>query len=349
MVASRALRWCLLGVLTLTLLSASLLAYSRVADQRLQRRISSAYTKGLAFLAKSQLDTGEFPTYSWLEGKEGNPTYERTPFTASQVLHSLAFGEGGEAERRIRERVVAYLLAHMEPPGMWRYHGKDDRRLPPDVDDTAQAWAALSENGVAVNPDALLRLKKNRTEAGLFNTWIAEPDEISWMDNREREVDLIVNLNALFLFARLGQSLPEVCGHVIEYTQAKAFHHGTVWYPSPFAFTYFLSRAYADGRAMCLHEAITAVRAYVFEHQQPDGAWGDDIQTVLAVLTLLNLGERGNAMQRGMRAVLARQQSDGGWAMASLYKGYRGGGLHYGSRMLTTSLCLEALGKYRRE
>jgi len=111
MVASRALRLCLLGVLALGLWSASLLVHSRVADQRLKWYISSAYTKGLAFLAKSQLDTGEFPTYSWLQGKEGNPTYERTPFTASQVLHSFAFGEGGEVGRRIRERVVAYLLS----------------------------------------------------------------------------------------------------------------------------------------------------------------------------------------------------------------------------------------------
>jgi len=244
----------------------------------------------------------------------------------------------------------------MEPPGVWRYYGRDDGyyaqvyaqfhhpKLPPDVDDTAQAWAALSENGVAVAPEALLVLKKNRTDAGLFKTWIAAPDEISWMDSHEREVDLAVNLNAFFLFARLGQPLPEVCEHIIASTQARVFHRGTVWYPSPFAFTSFLSRAYADGRAMGLHEAIAAVRAYVLEHQQPDGGWGDDIQTVLAVLTLFILGERGNAMQRGIRAVLARQQSDGGWAMAPLY---RGAVLYYGSRMLTTGLCLEALGKYR--
>src|SRR5207245_1224189 len=120
------LRLCLLGVLALGLWRASLLVYRRVADQRFQGRLSSAYAKGLAFLAQSQLDTGEFPTYAWLQGKEANATYVRTPFTASQVLHSLMFGAGGEVGRRVREQAVAYLVSHMEPPGVWRYYGRDD-------------------------------------------------------------------------------------------------------------------------------------------------------------------------------------------------------------------------------
>jgi len=118
MVASRALRLCLLGVLALGLWSASLLVYRRVADQRFQGRLASAYAQGLAFLAQSQLDTGEFPTYAWLQGNEANATYVRTPFTASQVLHSLTFGAGGEVGRRIRARGRLSGIPHGTPWGV---------------------------------------------------------------------------------------------------------------------------------------------------------------------------------------------------------------------------------------
>ena len=84
MVASRALRLCLLGVLALGLWSASLLVHSRVADQRLKWYISSAYTKGLAFLAKSQLDAGAFPTYSWLQARCGARRFDLGP--AQEIL-----------------------------------------------------------------------------------------------------------------------------------------------------------------------------------------------------------------------------------------------------------------------
>ena len=354
--AARAVRLCLLGILALGLAIASLRVYDWVVDGRLASRISSAYAKGLDFLAKSQLDTGEVPTYAWRKGEEAKTAYVKTPNTAAQVLHSLSFGEGGDVARLIRERAVAYLLFHKEPPGLWRYYGKDDSyypqvyaqfghpKLPLDTDDTAQAWSALSENGVAVDPGALPLLEGARSETGLFNLWIATPDEISWMDSREREPDLGNNLNVLFLFARLGRPVPEVCKRVVESVRTGVFHRGTLWYPSPLTFTYFLSRAYADGGATCLREALPGIRAYVLEHQQPDGRWGDDVQTALAVLTLLNLGERGEAVRRGIRAVLAQQQSDGGWASAPMY---RGAVFYYGSRALTTSLCLEALGKYR--
>jgi len=342
-------------MLALLLATASFRWYSRHQDQQLKAQVEAGLAGGLVFLEKSQSETGELPTYAWLAGEETKAKSIRTPFTASQILHSLTFVDGGEVGRRLRERAVAFLLAHREAPGVWRYYGKDDGyyarvyaqfghpKLPPDVDDTAQAWAALSRHGIAVSPEALEILKAHRTRAGLFNTWIGTQKELSWMDGKEREVDAVVNLNALFAFARAGQRLPEVCRYAVTVTRAKAFHQGTVWYPSPLAYTYFLSRAYADGGSVCLNEAIPEIRSFVLGHQQPDGTWGNDLETALGILTLLNIGERGEGPRQGVQALLAQQGPDGGWAQAPLYKGAV---LHYGSRPLTTGFCLEALGKY---
>lgn len=352
---SKALWSSLLVGLALLIIATSFLPYARHHDLDLGGQVRAASAAGLAFLAKSQLETGELPTYAWRMGEETKASYVRTPFTVSQILHALAFVDGGEVGRHLRERAIAFLVAHREAPGLWRYYGSDDGyyaqvyaqfshpKLPPDVDDTAQAWAALSEHGIAVTPEALEILKANRTTAGLFNTWIGTPKELRWMDGKEREVDAVVNLNGLFLFARAGQPLPEVCRYAVTVTRTKAFHRGTVWYPSPLAYTYVLSRAYADGRAVCLNEAISEIRSYVLAHQQPDGRWGNDLETALGILTLLNTGERGEGLHRGVRALLAHQGSDGGWDLAPLYKGAV---LYYGSRQLTTGFCLEALGKY---
>jgi hypothetical protein len=324
-------------------------------EEQFRGSVRVAVDRGVSFLDKRQAANGEIGTYAWYQRDQVARTwslwrrwYVGTPFTASQVLHSLTFVEGGEVARRIRQRAVAYLLDQREPPGVWRYYAKDRTPHPisPDVDDTAQAWAALAEQGIAVDRDALEALKRSRTTAGLFNTWIGNPEK--WVGVDSRDMSVGVNLNALFLFALVGQPVPEVCRHVIAYTSTGAFHQGSGYYPSPLAHTYFLTRAYADGHAACLAEAIPVVRSYVLQQQQADGGWGDDLRTALGLLTLLNVGELGPPVQQGIRVLLARQRPDGGWALAPLYKG-AASAIHYGSPSLTTGFCLEALGKYLRK
>lgn len=346
------------------LLCALALACALVACQRVQENAGreeelrtaakAAVRWGVLFLDSRQSEAGEFPTYGWWGDEQprswwrvSRRWYVGTPFTASQILHSLTFVEDDETVRRVRERAVAYLLAEREPPGVWRYYAK--RRPPhvlsPDVDDAAQAWAALFEQGIAVDPRALEVLKASRMESGLFTTWIGDPSQ--WVGVDSNEVSIIVNLNALFLFALVGEPLPEVCRHVITYTKTNAFQRGALYYPSPLAYTYFLTRAYADGRASCLIEAVPAVRSYVLEHQQPDGGWGNDLETALGALTLLNVGEDGPAVRQGIRTLLGRQGLDDAWRLAPLYRG-ASRPIYYGSSSLTTGFCLEALGKYLR-
>jgi hypothetical protein len=346
----------LFASLAIVLLVTLVLGYQYVRGRDRNDRVGAAYARGIAFLAKVQLEGGDFMTYRWPKsvgtvGKEAITTV----FTAAQLVHSLTFGEDSPTRRVVREQAIAYLLAQREPPGVWRYHGKAsdmykslmaERRFA-DVDDTAVAWAALLETGHALDPRADLEpLRANRDENGLFNTWMGDPAE--WRKFDPRGPDMNVNVNALFLFALVRQPLPEVCGQAIEFTTSRAFLRGTTWYPSPLAYTYFLSRAYADGRADCLEPAIPVARSYVLDQQQPDGGWGDDLETALGALTLLNTRYKGPALDRGMSAILARQSGDGSWKMAVHYTDANQSVVYFGSRELTTGFCLEALGKYSR-
>jgi hypothetical protein len=341
-----------LVLLSLLLLGAPLLGYARASRESLREPAQAAYRRGLAAIQAAQLETGELPTYAWSVAMgTGRKWPVRSIFTATQALHSLGFEDGGPAARLVRERAVAFLLAHREPPGVWRYFGKGYEVSPgvplsPDVDDTATAWAALHRLGHPVDAGALALLRASRAEDGLFTTWVGPPS--TWTGIDSRQTDLALNANALFLFGLLGEAVPEVCRQVVAHATTGAFARGTPWYPSPLAFAYFLSRAHRDGGAACLAEAVPPVRAWVRARQQPDGGWGDDLETALGLLTLLNTGDESAAVTRGLQSILARQGADGFWALAPHYTTVKAAGepaVYFGSPVLTTAFCLEALAK----
>lgn len=322
----------------------TVLGWNAFQEGRLRSGVVDASNRGLLFLEKEQRPSGEFPTYVWALTDPASRFYAPATFTASQLLHSLTFVDGGEIGRRIKDRTIGYLQAEQDPPALWRFYGKSRRELiSPDADDTAQAWAALSEQGMAVDPRALEILKAFRNSSGLFSTWLDPPESRYGADSLE--TDMVVNLNIFFLFSLLGEPLPEVCRQVTAYTKAGTFQEGTVYYFSPLAYTYFLSRAYADGGGSCLEQVIPEIRSYTLSHQHADGSWGTALETALAILTLLNTGERGSAVRHGIVALLSRQQPDGAWDLAPLYQGANGKTL-WGSQALTTGLSLEALAKY---
>ena len=54
--------------------------------------------------------------------------------------------------------------------------------------------------------------------------------------------------------------------------------------------------------------------------QNQDGSWGNDLETAFGAVTLLNLGYHGNAVERAIKVILARQSDDDGWALAPAYR-----------------------------
>jgi hypothetical protein len=201
----------------------------------------------------------------------------------------------------------------------------------------------LIQQGQEVPRQAFDPFWSSRLSSGLFRTWFGDPDTWLYVDEDNLQPDLVVNANALLMFSLAHEPAPDVCRQVVELTRSKGFVTGTPYYPSPLAYTFALSRAWADGGASCLADAIPTIRAYALDEQRPGGDWGDDLETALGTLTLLNTGAADAASARGVQALLDRQDTDGGWDLTRAYIG--GSRLVFGARSWTTALCLEAVAK----
>ena len=69
------------------------------------------------------------------------------------------------------------------------------------------------------------------------------------------------------------------------------------------------------------------------------------MHTALALNTLANMGMDSPLIARGIDHLLATQHADGGWPSAPYYYGGPKQSVSWGSRELTTGLCLEALSR----
>lgn len=320
-----------------------LLVVGRSHASGLREQCAEAKKKGIEFLSANQQSDGKFPTQRWVTTQPENQKSFDTPFTASQVLYSLTFCDDANA-REVRRRAAQYILSQQEPPGVWRYLGKGGY-YSADVEDTALACAALKRFGQSIPPEALRAVRESKNEAGLFTTWIGDPSTWVGLQNADKEIDSVINMSVLLFFGLASEKIETVCNHVLMEIETDGFQRGTVYYPSPLAFTFAFSRAYAEGSVTCLQKGVAKVRTATLALQQENGGWGDDFETAAGLLTLINLGEKGEAIERGVKNLIARQTSDGGWALNTLYRG-AANSVCFGSRAHTTALCVEVLAKY---
>jgi len=331
------------GIIWIALLFVAFAAARASIDQG---RIQCAFAiqNGLDFVAVSQTATGGFITDCWHVDAAEQATPVDAVFTASQVLYSLSFCRDSVSAHGTEERVAKYLAAQRESPGVWRYYGVGTQiKISPDVDDTSVAWAALQRLEVPVPPAALDAVRASRDQNGLFTTWIGPP--ASWVNIDSRDVDTVVNINALLFFGLAHENMDAVCKYVVAQIENDNFRRGTVYYRSPLMFAHAFSRAYREGNVKCLDSGVGKLRDTVLSLQKPDGSWGNDLETAFGALTLLNLDYRGDALDRAIKILLARQSSDGGWELAPAYRGAVQP-LNYGARALTTAVAIEALAKY---
>lgn len=306
-----------------------------------------AIQNGLDFVAASQTATGGFITDCWHVDAPEQKTPVDAVFTASQILYSLSFCRESVSARGTEERAAKYLITQEEAPGVWHYYGTAmSMKISPDVDDTSVAWAALQRLEVPVPPAALDAIRTSKNENGLFTTWIGPPS--GWVNIDSRDIDTVVNINALLLFGLAHENVDAVCKYVVAQIDNDNFRRGTVYYRSPLMFSHAFSRAYHEGNVKCLGPGVGKLQDTILAMQNPDGSWGNDLETAFGALTLLNLEYRGQALDRAIKRLLARQSDDGGWELAPAYRGAVQP-LNYGARALTTAVAIEALAKYRAQ
>jgi CRISPR/Cas system CSM-associated protein Csm2 small subunit len=330
--------------------------------------IETAIERGLDFLYRNQLPSGEFKSY-----RSTHPTmdedceFDSSPFPTSLIAYSLSFSESPKAKEMLN-RATKFLLSEMESVGVWRYWTSEHQyhnNIPPDLDDTVCVSSVLKQNGVTF-PDNQKLILANRNRQGLFYTWLVprfsfplntsywrvvlreamKPISLYYFwklnESEPNDIDCVVNANVLFYLGK-SESTKPVIDYLIRVIEQQKEECCDKWHLSRFNLYYAISRNYFAGI-----EAFESVRDEVIKRiisfAKDDGIIGNNIlETALAVCSLLNWHSDSPEMHNAVKALLAAQKDSGEWQRFPLYYGGPKKYFGWGSEEITTSFCLEAL------
>jgi hypothetical protein len=312
---------------------------------QIEASLKGALERGIRFLYRKQLPSGEFPTMRWDKSKAKDASYVKSVFITSFIIHSLKHIGKFVPVDKISQHAINFSLGEMENNGLWRFSGKKSY-IHFDIDTTCCVLAALKEWGVEMDYYAIAsRLLRYRNAQGIFNTWILDTDPP--FEKKDNNIDWVVNANALFFYSLLGKRLPEVEQYLLKVVETETFKQRSPYYDSPFCFIYCLTRAYADSHNIELKPAVAQIKDYLLSIQADDKLHGDMLQSALVTVGLLNCGEGGAKSSQSIEYLLSMQRKDGGWPMGIFFTGgpYLGYHIVYGSEELTTAISLEAISK----
>jgi hypothetical protein len=323
--------------------------------------VETAISKGVDYLSRIQRQSGEFTTYSGpsLDLSDATP-YPKSVYVTTFVVHSLGFLAADPRVERIRSRAANFLEAE-EEAGVWNYEGRGVWRLPPDLDSTCCAAAALIAVGRRP-PTAFYSLlwggvRRNEVApGGPYYTYIGVNDVPDDPDTAPfaGEVDSLVNANIVFCCGLMGIDLPGATDFLRRLVQTKSFvgHSLAEGYPGrtppsipPHFVIYTIARAYADGRASGLDTAMPSMREFLLVGLPEPRQEPAEFNLACRAVSLLNLGANGDVIAPFLAMLLDAQHPDGHWPVWAAWVGFPPN--FDGSPALTTALALEALGKWQ--
>jgi SAM-dependent methyltransferase len=309
--------------------------------------MTDALARGIAFLERNQATSGELRVFA---SDQPDPSV----FPTAVMAHSLSFAPQASV---VRERAFDFLAREMGPGGLWKHWPREHphhRELPPDLDDTACASAALAHAGRAI-PDNRKSLLANRNKAGLFFTWkltaaqLLHPLTLYFFFRRTSakpfDVDAVVNANVLFYLGAIPETRP-VVDHLLRVLRENGETACDKWYDNPFVVWYFFSRA--------LH-TVAPEAGELIERKIAAAVPSSALEQALAACSLLDWNRVPD-----VDALLDAQLESGAWPPAPLYHGGRArrrdgsfaephpDAPRWGSEELTTAFCVEALSRMAR-
>jgi len=304
----------------------------------------AAVSRGVAFLERSQLASGELPV---LASGKTDPSL----FPTALAAHALSFAPTAEG---VRNRAIDFLDREMDSRGLWRHWPASHphaHELPPDLDDTSCASAALLA-AHRTFPDNRRLLLTNRNRRGLFYTWklsvreLRHPFVLFFFFRKTSahpfDVDAVVNANVLHYLGAIPETRP-VVEHLLRILHENRESQCDKWYDNPFVVWYFFARA--------LHVAAPEA-GDVIEKKIAAATPRNALELALAACSLRYYGRSSKT-----DPIVDAQLVSGGWPAAPLYHGgrrRRSDGTfdephpdtpHWASEELTTAFCIEALAR----
>lgn len=295
--------------------------------------------RGLAYIAKHQLDDGSFESFSSPSAKHFQPQHTyRTTFVPALVLGALAGATIPGAET-IRERLASFLAEQASPTGSYNYWAKRTKQrqtlpYPDDLDDTFCALSGLYLHDPAIVSAKTLAaavrllLATETTVGGPYRTWlVANTAKPVW-----RDVDLAVNSNIAYFLSLVSEPLPNLIDYIDQCLVNDELR--SPYYPSAYPLIYYISRGYNGRQTTAL---VKTIRTLLANANTP-------LQTAICLSALAQLGALKN-ITKPLASLVRLQQTDGSWpAEAFCIDPAINGQTHYhGSAVLTTALVLEAL------
>lgn len=340
--------------------------------------LESAIIRGVEFLSRSQLPSGEFRVLMSRDNSlETGCVSDSSPFATALITYSLGFAQPGHPPAQAMiERALDFFVTEMEGRGLWRYWTKQHQyhsTIPPDLDDIACISYVLRKHGIAF-PDNRGIILANRNSRGLFHTWITPRWPLTfnahhwaasfrqWLnpiksyyfwklnESGRNDLDCIVNANVLLYLDYIGAG--EAAAPVVDYL-LDALQRGNEdccdkWHLNRFTFYYAVARNLRAGISG-LAPARDEIVARIVKASKPDGSIGDnELDTALAACALRCCQSSAPELDKAIEFLLTRQRVEGDWPRAVLYYGGPKKYYGWGSEELTTGFCLEALLHYRQ-
>src|SRR5262245_26160787 len=187
---SHVLRLKLLVILVFCLVTAlfSWVWWSRGQRQSMDtlapKALTWAFLHAVEALRRHQTAAGYWTTPVTRGPAFEQPWTEVNVFVPALILDLLAPVAQETGLTDVLERTRGYLRDQIEETGLVRYHGKPAQlgtlqpgcELPPDADDTALVWRLASKDEPTLLAAARSALEHYRTEAGLYQTWLADQE-----------------------------------------------------------------------------------------------------------------------------------------------------------------------------
>jgi hypothetical protein len=305
-------------------------------------RLLCGIHNSLTYLSINQLEYGEFRTNISKDPEMEVCCFDSSPFVTSQVLYSLSFIDNPLAEKMI-EMGTAFLIEEMTIDGLWRYWTKRHQStMIPDIDDTCCASFIVKKKIPDIASLNLNTILCNRTDRGLFKTWIRDPSY------ERNDVDSVANANVV-LYLGEREETAAACRYIIKSISGNREHGTFKYYIDALSLYYAVSRAYFNG-ITSFGILIPKLADKIVHLQNNDGSFGNELLTGLAVCTLLNIGSDEEAvMEDAVQYLLSQQYEDGSFRRIAYYQWPESPTeilFWFGSEELTTSICLEALVRY---